>query len=350
MSDKKMYVDSYNRFVEHVFPAKSVVIIAHDYPDPDALGAASGLKYLLQQAGVLRCDIAFAGFVGRAENRVMVDVLNIKSRSLGDIDVGNYDKVIVVDTVPSNGNASLITPEEVDAVLDHHAVTDCEIKNTDKTLYEVHRTVGASSTLVTHYFIAANLGIPSDIATALFYGIKTDTKNMGRNCFDSDLIAYRLLFNIVDFQALSRIENPPREPEYVDLLQKASAAMQIRGDFGYTHLGDVSMPDFVPEMADVFHSLKQLEWMVASAIFNSQIIFSVRSKESQEAGVLTQKFTRELGGSGGGHPTVAAGRVPLLEGKTVEESLALFLSTLEKIFPIDPTSEVCCFEVITSRE
>ena len=340
VKQKYRYHDSYQRFVDHIFPAQSVVIIPHDYPDPDALGAAAGLQYLLQQRGISRCDIAFAGFVGRAENRVMVETLNLRSKSLGDIDLSEYDKVIMVDTVPSNGNASLVSPEDVDAVLDHHAVTDFEVKNTDKTLYEVHHTLGATSTLVTYFLLAAKLGIPAEIATGLFYGIKTDTKNMGRNCFDADLFAFKYLFDLIDHQALSRIENPPREPEYLELLQRASAAMQISEDFGYTHLGTVSMPDFVPEMADVFHSLKQLEWMVASAFFNNQIIFSVRSKESQEAGLLTQKFTKILGGSGGGHPTVAAGRVPIAEGQSDVEALTIFVTTLKQVFGIGASIEL----------
>lgn len=331
---KKIYVESYNRFIEHVLPADSIVVIPHDFPDPDALGAAAGVQYLLQKKGVAKCDIAFAGFVGRAENRLMVENLNIKYLPLNAIDLEAYDKVVVVDSVPSNGNVSMLKSELVDAVLDHHAITDHDIVNTEKTLYEVHHTVGATCTLVTHYLMAAAYGIPSDIATALFYGIKTDTRNMGRNCFDADLSAYKHLFDIIDHRALSRIENPPREPEYLQLLQEASVAMKIYGDFGYTHLGSVSMPDFVPEMADVFHSLKQIEWMVASAVFGDQIIFSVRSKDSQEAGRLTQKFARELGGSGGGHPTIAAGRVPIADDETASHLLEKFKRVLLEVFPV----------------
>jgi nanoRNase/pAp phosphatase (c-di-AMP/oligoRNAs hydrolase) len=327
--------ESLNRVKKKLLPAESILIIPHNFPDPDSIGSAMGLKHLLQSEGVTKCDIAFNGFVGRAENRAMVELLEIECFTLSDIDLKQYDKIAVVDTTPNNGNISIEDPSSVDVVLDHHAVTD-KSENSN-TLFEINLGVGATSTLVTLYLIANNTPISKFVATALFYGIKTDTNDMGRNTHDIDIASYKILFDLIDHKILSQIEHPPREPVYFQLLYKASQEMRIYGDFAYTHIGEVNIPDFVPEMADICHSLESVEWMVCSAIFKNQIIFSVRSKKSPNAGVYTRNLAKKLNGSGGGHPTMAAGRIDILE-KTAQDSLEIFKENLFDTFSVKSDS------------
>jgi nanoRNase/pAp phosphatase (c-di-AMP/oligoRNAs hydrolase) len=87
--------------------------------------------------------------------------------------------------------------------------------------------------------------------------------------------------------------------------------MQVSGRVGYTHLGDVTAPDHIAEIADLFHSLDCLEWMVVSGVFEDQIFFSVRSKETETAGVHAEAMASRLNGTGGGHSSMAAGRIPM---------------------------------------
>ena len=83
-------------------------------------------------------------------------------------------------------------------------------------------------------------------------------------------------------------------------------------------------------MADLFHSLERLEWMVCSGVFKNHIFFSIRAKIHATAGKLAEQIAFRLGGSGGGHSKVAAGRIPVT-ADTVNKILAEFEDTDEGI-------------------
>ncbi len=303
------YQEILERIQAKVGSSQSILIVPHDFPDPDAIAAAVGLVHLFTAQGVQKCDIAFAGFIGRAENRAMIELLEINYLNLNKTDLSSYDTIISVDSVPNNGNVSISDISVVDIVIDHHPLTD--IEKEPNTLYEIHTSVGATSTLVTLLCIAAAVEIPPRVATALFYGIKTDTNDMARNTHDIDSYCYKMLFDIIQHGTLSRIESPQREEEYFVLLHAAAEAFLMYGDIAHSHLGLVTVPDYVPEMADIFHSLRGLEWMICSAIFGDMLIYSIRSKTDQSAGDKARELAIRFGGSGGGHPTMAAGRVPI---------------------------------------
>lgn len=331
----EIYRQSLERLKNKILPADSVLIIPHDFPDPDSIGAAVGIRHLFETLGVSTCDIAFSGFIGRAENRAMIELLEITSLNLNKINVDEYDRIITVDTLPNNGNVSIDDISIVDAVIDHHPVV--ELEKHPNTLYEIHDGVGATSTLVTLYLTLEGIPIPARVATALFYGIKTDTNDMARNCHDVDIDCYKILFDLIEHSTLSHIESPQREEEYFTLLHSAAEDLRIYGDVAYSHLGVVTVPDYVPEMADIFHSLKELEWMICSAIFGDMLIYSIRSKKDLRAGNRARKLARAFNGSGGGHPTMSAGRVPIngLHPVDVQDS---FKNVVLEVFEIAETA------------
>jgi nanoRNase/pAp phosphatase (c-di-AMP/oligoRNAs hydrolase) len=49
-----------------------LLILTHNYPDPDGLAAAFALGYLAQQHFGITWKIAYGGMIGRSENRAMV--------------------------------------------------------------------------------------------------------------------------------------------------------------------------------------------------------------------------------------------------------------------------------------
>ena len=56
-----------------VLPARGrVLLIPHNYPDPDALASAAGMHLLLSRQFGVRGRILFTGTVSRAENREML--------------------------------------------------------------------------------------------------------------------------------------------------------------------------------------------------------------------------------------------------------------------------------------
>ncbi len=330
MTLKEIYTQKLNELNRRIIPGKSVLIITHDYPDPDCLASAFGISHLLNFWGIESSIISFGGFVGRAENRAMIRFLNIHTVPFMLVELSDFDRIILVDSFPGVGNLSLPPNTSVDAVLDHHPHTPPKDAG---YFHDIRMDLGATSTMVTQYLLAAGCEITPKLATALFYGIKTDTNDMARNTSAEDLDCYKVLFDIMDHKILSHIESPDRDAEYFRMLHRATEAMQVYDTVGYTHLGTVSTPDYIAEIADFFHCLENVEWMICSGLFKNQVFFSVRSKEEEQAGRFAEQIARALGGFGGGHSTMAAGRIPI-NGTSEEEMRGNFTQTFVNVLNI----------------
>jgi nanoRNase/pAp phosphatase (c-di-AMP/oligoRNAs hydrolase) len=330
MADDTLHVKKIEEFRQRMLGATSVLILAHDFPDPDCLASAYGLQHLLAFWHIGPVTISFGGFVGRAENRAMVRFLHIESVPFMLINPKDYDRIVLVDSFPGLGNLSLSKEVTIDAVLDHHPH---DPGPGAPFFHDIRKNLGSTSTLVTMYLLAAQCPVSSDLATALFYGIKTDTNEMARNAAPDDLECYKLLFDKIDHRLLSRIEWPERDAEYFRILHSSVEAMVMYRNVGYTHLGLVSTPDHLAEIADLLYSLQTIDWMICSGIFKSQLFYSVRSKDSGGAGDIAERIALSLGGSGGGHSAMAAVRIPL-NGAPQETALQKFVRAVQDILNV----------------
>ena len=302
----------------------------HDYPDPDCIAAAYGISHLLSYWGVSSIVISSGGFIGRAENRAMIRFLNIHTVPFVLLEIKDFEKIILVDCFPGNSNVSLPKDQRIDAVIDHHLV---HFEEYMQFYHDVRKEMGATSTIVTEYLLNAHCPIPAKLATALFYGIKTDTGDMGRASSSEDLECYKLLFEQMDHSLLAKIENPDRDVAFFRILHRASQSMVAFDSLGYISLGQISSPDYVAEMVDLFHSLEKIDITICCGIFKKHIFFSIRAKNRDEAGVNAEKIALALGGGGGGHGKVGAGRIPF-DKQSEDELLAKFETTFKKVFNI----------------
>jgi len=317
-------------FKKHVLPANSVLILMHDYPDPDCIAAAYGISKLLAFYGAASIVISFGGFIGRAENRAMVRYLNIHTIPYMLLELKDFDRIVLVDCFIGRNNVSLPANVPIHAVIDHHIVPPITNAN---YYHDVRQHIGATSTIVTEYLNTAGCPISPKLATALFYGIKTDTGDMGRESCVEDLECYKMLFDQMDHSLLSRIENPDRDVAFFRILHRAAEAMVEYGSLGYIPLGPVLSPDYVAEMADLFHSLEKIDITVCCGVFKKNIFFSIRAKNADEAGINAEKIAVALGGGGGGHGKIGAGRIPY-EKDREKEILEKFVVTFKEIFNI----------------
>jgi nanoRNase/pAp phosphatase (c-di-AMP/oligoRNAs hydrolase) len=318
-------------FRRRVTPSSSTLVLTHDYPDPDCLASAFGISQLLSFWGTQSTVISFGGFVGRAENKAMVRFLNLHTVPSMLLDFKDFDRIVLVDCVPGRSNVSLPAGTCVHAVIDHHGG---DAPAHQPFFADIRKDVGAASTIVTEYLLKVHCPINSKLATALYYGIKTDTGDLGRDSTAEDQECYKYLFGHLNHGLLSKIENPDRDVTYFKILQRAAQAMVAFGSIGYIPLGFVSSPDYVAEMADLFHSLEKIDITVCSGFFKKDIFFSVRSKNRDEAGLLAQKIASAQGGGGGGHGRLGAGRVPCHKSKE-GELMDRFFETVKTTFAIE---------------
>jgi nanoRNase/pAp phosphatase (c-di-AMP/oligoRNAs hydrolase) len=292
---------------------RRALILTHDNPDPDSIAAGVALAWLLRRLAGLDAIVTFGGIVGRAENRALVKVLQLPVVPVSRVAFDEFDLVCMVDTQPGQGNHSLPAGVEPDVVIDHHP----RRPGTERVPFiDVGGPIGATSTVVAEYLRASGLEPPPRLATALFYGIKADTRDLGRMTTRKDVDAYLWLFPMADKDAMRRIESPRLPEHYFRLQARALGEAEIWGDAVIADLGDLYAPDMVAEVAERFHHLEGARWALAFGRFQHALWFSLRTSDGRtNAGRVIRRVIEERGGSAGGHGSMAGARLPV-EGLT----------------------------------
>ena len=89
--------------------------------------------------------------------------------------------------------------------IDHHPTFENSL---DSYRYaDVRPELGACSTIIAEYYMDNNIPIDKRVATALIYGICTDTMGLTRGVTDKDVDTYSYLFKIADKQILKALEH-----------------------------------------------------------------------------------------------------------------------------------------------
>jgi len=288
--------------------ARSLVILPHNDPDPDAIASAVALRTLLQRACGVESQLAYKGIIGRAENKALVRYLDRPLRRLKGSDLNTSVPIALVDTQPGAGNNALPRGIRAMLVFDHHPRREATAL---AAFAEIRSDVGATSTILTEYLRAAGFEPDARLATALFYGIKTDTMGLARGTSPADVAAYFYLQPRIDVEALAQIENAQVPAEYFQKMVTALQTARLYDGVLVSYLGEMHRPDLAAEMADILLRLEGAQWVVCMGVYEKEFILNVRTRSRKGgAGYLVQAVVGEHG-TAGGHGTMAAGHVPL---------------------------------------
>jgi nanoRNase/pAp phosphatase (c-di-AMP/oligoRNAs hydrolase) len=279
-----------------------VLILTHDYPDPDALAAGWALGELCRRKLRVPARLAYAGEIDRPENRAMVKLLGIPAHELSALDFARKQAVMLVDASPGGGNNPLDSADKVTAVLDNHYGA-----STRGLGSRLRRACGATATMAAELLMAARLRLTSKMATALYYGIKTDTQALGREATRADEAAYRWLFPQVDHRVLARIEHP-RLPLYTyRMLNDALDGARYYGKAVVTAMGKLAGREGPASAVDLLVRLEGVQFAMAHGYWDGRQVFSVRSlNPRKEAWKLATAAVGDAG-SAGGHGMSAGG-------------------------------------------
>lgn len=290
--------------------AGRVLVQSHINPDPDTVGSALALKLILSRVFQKEVQACYRGMVGRAENREMLRLIGGDFLHVSRVDEFSFDGVILVDCQPEDGFLPGGTGLPILGVIDHHPLS----KGSRTIPYvDVRPHYGSTSTILTEYLRELEVEPTMEVATALFYGLKTDTCDLSRRTSEADVKAYEWLRERVDRQFLARIENPKLAKEYFESLIPALGRAMVYGKTVVTEIGPMPYSDMVAEVVDRLIRLEGAEWAVCFGLHNQRIYLSVRtSHPSRDAGELVKAVLRGEG-VGGGHDMMAAGRVQLLD-------------------------------------
>ncbi len=209
--------------------AEQILLLMHNDPDPDALASGLALKRLLNEILPDKAvTLAHGGIIGRAENLSMAQaflpqVLRIPITEVEET-LARYDAVCLVDTQPGAGNHLLYSSgfplDQVAVAIDHHPPRRSQIQ---AIFHDVRPEIGSCSTILCEYLAAAGIVPDTKLATALFYGIKSDTRGLSRHAGPLDAWAYMSLHRLIDMDLLGRIEQAQLPASYFKNLSYALA-------------------------------------------------------------------------------------------------------------------------------
>ncbi len=292
------------RALQSIFHEQERVLLLLQYdPDPDALASALAMRTLLNR-NKLSAPIASFGTVTRPENLAMLKLLEIEVEQVKPEEFEDYNRIVLLDVQPSHFRENL---DQVHLIIDHHP----ENESADCLFKDIRPHYGATATILTEYLQAGDIKITQRLATALLYGIKTDTLLLERGAIGNDLRAFSFLYPMANHRLIRRMERPQLPKADLSVLSKAFQDPSITDDILFVHLDDLTREDIVPYIADFCLEVEGIEWAFVSGVYDQKIVISIRNYGyTRSAGELIRAAFSAYG-SAGGHRSMAKAVIPL---------------------------------------
>jgi nanoRNase/pAp phosphatase (c-di-AMP/oligoRNAs hydrolase) len=282
------------------------VIIIHDNPDPDCLASAMALRHLLAMKLSKDAVITFSGMIGRSENIAMAKELEITLIPLEMVNLDEFSVVCMLDTQPGTGNNSLPADRRVDIVIDHHPLREASKKC---RWLDIRDDYGVTATILYEYLVAQNIHIGTKLATALFYAIKSETQDLGREANLPDRDAYFRLFPVANKRLLYGITHPKLPAEHFRTMHRGVENSKIYGKLLVVNLQAICFPEVVSEIADYLIRLEGIETVLGMGHYNDEVILSIRTSNTLlNAGEVIRRLVAGRG-TAGGHGMMAGGKL-----------------------------------------
>ena len=310
-----------------------ILIVCHDYPDPDALSSALAMKHLCDSLGH-SSTIIHGGMIEHQQNRAMVKLLEMDIRKLildWEIEdlLNESDVVICVDFSHPGANNILPSTCVPHIVIDHHP---SEVRPAGDVIL-VRSEFAATSSLIASVLMNSGVEMNSNVATALAFGIRTDTLGFTRSFNAVDLRALSWLGAWIDWDLMRSFESPPRTQEVLSIFKQALKDATLGDGLMLVPISEMADRDALSQVADFLLPTEGVEIVVSYGVRMSKVILSARStSENVHLGkILSKTFAK---GSAGGHKELAGGQIPFeeLDCDNAEEAMLSITKILKSAF------------------
>ncbi|MHB8969524.1 MAG: DHH family phosphoesterase [Pirellulaceae bacterium] len=302
---------------------EQVLVVTHDNPDPDAIASGWALRWLIHERLAKTARLIGGGAIIRAENRHMVKLLSPPIELVEEIAVDERTATILVDCSSSMSNHLLCSCGlQPIAVIDHHQIHGPRQR---LVFRDIRPHVAASATIVASYLKDEHLEPSHDLATALLYGIQTETQGSETHYSPLDRRMVTWLVKYADPGKLAEIGNAPLPPEYFSDLVLALQSTFAYDEAAICFLPRAEGPETVGEVADLLVRCEGIQKVLCGGEVGEDLFISVRT--DREAGNATELVQQVLAGLGlgGGHEHRAGGRIRLgqcpLNGEQLTDEL-----------------------------
>lgn len=294
------------------------VILLGGHPDPDGIGAALAHKRLCERLGV-SATIAHVLPLSRSENRALVKLLNVPMLKVSDpSELSEFGYLALVDA--STSEPSLKIPEKLKllTVVDHHRPPSLP----KAPFVDIRHDVAATCTMYAEYADSglAPFGSAGNddgaVATAMFFGIQTDTDDFAY-ATPADFRAAAYLKPFCDAEILSRVGRRAVTAEAMEAIGRALTDIEVVRDFAISGVGHVSANnrDAIPMAADFILRREDIDTVLVFGIVEDRIDGSLRTRRASvdPAAFMQSAFGDDSEGRpyGGGRADMGGFRIPL---------------------------------------
>lgn len=287
--------------------------------DPDALASAMALRRIMAYRAE-EVGIAHVNEVKRPDNLAMMRFLRIPSVPFEPAMCAAYDRFAMVDSQPHHHPA--FAGRHYSIVIDHHPLLPehpCDAEYRD-----IRPDYGSVSTIMAEYLRGLRIRPGKLLATALVYGIKTDTQSFERHFIEADVRAFSALTSQADMTLVRKIISSEYHRRWLKFFSKAFRKMRFVGAKGlFVYMDALESPDILVMLADFFTRVHGLSWNMLAAVVKGMVVVVFRGDGiGRNMGTMAAKLFGDIG-SAGGHRGAARAEIPLerLGGRPVEEFL-----------------------------
>lgn len=286
-----------------------IAIVLQNDPDPDAMASAMALRALLGRNKQTTPIFSFAP-VTRPENRSMAHLLEIEIQPATLEELKSFDKIAMLDVQPPYFGEKL---RHADIVIDHHP----GYAPHDAAFQDVRTRYGATSTIMTEYIICDDARISERLATALLYGIRSDTVMLSRRTTDDDLLAFTHLYPIANYNLLRQMDRPEFPITFAKVMARAMGRLEVKDGVVILNLGKVARDDLIVQMAELCLSFEGTRWVAVAGKLHNNLVIAVRNQGNtrQGAGDVAKQLFGDIG-SAGGHRDMAKAVIPMRVWRT----------------------------------
>lgn len=297
-----------DRFLAGLAEYKFVTFVSHVNPDPDSLGSMVGLAHLVELQLGKRTRLLRDGLISRAENRALVELLNIDLIPVEEAVWGDQEAVVMVDSQPGTGRHTFDPTVPIYAVIDHHR-TPGDLDGIP--FVDIRSGMGATCSLVTRYLLEQEAPVPKRVATALLYGIETETSGYPREACPADDSAIHFLYPLADKDLLARIRNAPLPHCYFECMLQALQSSFLYDRLVISWVNDLPQPELAAQVVDFLVRFEEIDWAVCVGVHKDQLVLSARANvPDARADKILRQVVGKMGRAGG-HDRRAGGFIRL---------------------------------------
>lgn len=312
----------------------NIVVQCHDNPDADAIASGFGVYTYLKENGK-KVHFVYGGryHIQKSNLVLMVSELKIPIQHVETLEIP--DLLVTVDCQYGSGNVTRFEAKEV-AVIDHH-----QISGELPEMSEVRSNLGACATLVREMLKDEGVDFNENprLATALYYGLLTDTNNFTE-------ISHPLDKDLRDDAKFSQSQITLFRNSNLSLRElEITGTALINYDYNETYCYAVVKaepcdPNILGMISDLVLEVDAVNTCLVYSIQPFGVKISVRScvkevKASELAEVIVEGI-----GSGGGHLEKAGGfiQMDLLKNEWEEN-----VQNLNGALPTDEDKRIAAF-------